>query len=215
MPPNAQRPLQVYKLHKLLTYGYPASFPLVWDIVLPPSLASIRQCPPGSLSTGAVQRHLIPSSHSYGPPQPIPEQDLSHYATTPPVRRMRIVSDLIPWSITVRGQSTLPDDRDSFIRVVDVLYAIYHSLRIGVSEEEWNPTPKGFRNKVKKAHRARCHVSLAYTLNGYEKKQGLRRVDWFGEATVFMGLKTPDGEGRPVTVGVAEECTWVMVVWPH
>jgi len=125
----------------------------------------------------------------------------------------------MPWTIHVRSSNTLSDGPDSFIRVGDVLDAIHKSLRIGVSSGEWSRTPKSFRDKVKRAYLERCRASRVYTLNGYEEKQGVRRVDWFVDATVFLGLmvQRPDGEcsGRAGAAGAGGESTWVMMVKPR
>jgi len=223
LPANAQRPSALViasppvKLHRLLSF-HPMVRPLVHNIVLPPAFT--RQSPPAPSQSTAVTRWnpmSIPTSHAPASLTPIPEKDLSQYATTPPVIRMRIICDSVPWSIHVRGQNTLPDDANSFIRVRDVLDAIYKSLRTGVSGEEWENAPKSFRDQVKKAYLDRCRASREYTLNGYEEKHGVRRVDWFLRNTMFRGLmiKESDGLDGERSGKISGESTWVMMVGPR
>jgi hypothetical protein len=132
---------------------------------------------------------------------------------------MRIVCDLIPWTIQVRGQNTLPNDPKSFVRVIDVLDAIHISLRVGVSNREWKHAPKSFRDQVKKRYLDRCRASHGYTLHGHEEKQGVRRVDWVLEESMFLGLmiEASNGEGgdRAGKIGTGEDSTWVMMLGPR
>ncbi|KAF8576678.1 hypothetical protein K439DRAFT_1238724, partial [Ramaria rubella] len=112
------------------------------------------------------------------------DTDLHQYATTPPVTHMKVVTNLLPWAIHVNA-----NDPKSFIRVVDVLETIYRSLRTGISPNEWNRAQNPFRNQVKKAYHRRCQVSRPFTLDGYEEKQGVRRVDYLHDKTMFLGLR--------------------------
>lgn len=151
-------------------------------------------------------------------PQPIPEHELSQSATTPPVVHLRIITEHIPWTIDVRGRTSLQNDPSSRVRVVDVLEAIHKSLRTGITNEEWNRLQKTSRDQIKKAYSRRCLASRAFALTGYEEKRGVRRVDYLEDKTMFLGLtmKPPveqnDGYMRR---GNAEESTWVMMLGSH
>lgn len=196
------------KLHRLLHHD-PICRTLKFDISLPTSF--ILQYPSSALpSAMVVRRQPFPPCYTIPPqPRPILNHDLSQLATTPPVTCMRIITDLIPWSIIIRGRTTMANDPNSFVRVHDVLDGIYKSLREGVSNDEWNRVPKSFRDRVKKAYSRRCQASLPFTLKGYEEKQGIRRVDYLREKTMFLGLalKIPDKRD--------EEITWIMMLAPH
>jgi Family of unknown function (DUF6699) len=194
---------------------------LMFDISLPSSF--IRQSPPAaspSASMAIVVRRPLPAIQPrlITTPLPIPEHDLSQFATTPPATRIRIACDLIPWTIEVRGRTTLPNDPTSFVRVIDVLDGIYTSLREGVTSAEWNRAERAFRDQVKKAYSRRCHVSRSFTLTGYEEKQGVRRIDYLQEKTMFLGLtiKSPGGGTSDGTrTSVVEDSAWVMMLGPR
>ncbi|KAF8522015.1 hypothetical protein JB92DRAFT_2888944 [Gautieria morchelliformis] len=208
-------------LHRLLTYD-PMRPALNFDISLPVSF--IRQNNPPSAAPSAsavvVRRqwiHPAPrATRPPPPPQPIPQHDLAQFATTPPVTRMKIMTDLIPWSINVRGRTTSPsNDSESFVRVVDVLDGIYQSLRAGVADDEWRRVPKDFRDQVKLAYRRRCAASRPFTITGYEERQGVRRVDYLKDKTILLGLtmmkSAAEGESGSRDSEDGER-TWILML---
>lgn len=207
------------KLHRVLNHD-PKRSALMFDLSLPSSF--IRQYPPSpslpSSMSVVVQRHPPAiQSRPIMAPHPIPEHDLAQFATTPPVTRIRIACDLLPWIIDVRGRTTLPNDPRSFVRVVDILDGIYTSLRTGVTSGEWNRTERTFRDQVKKTYSRRCHASRPFTLTGYEEKQGVRRIDYLQDKKMFLGLtmKGPAGGGSDRTQSSdVDVSTWVMMVGP-
>ena len=122
-------------------------------------------------------------------------QELSQFATNPPITQMRITHHSIPqWPIDLKLQcydyhmygGWLPH-----LSVGDVLYQIHKSLHQLTTHSDWHCLSGSKRVKVTRAWYRRCEsMSL---VNAYE---GVRRVDYLKEKHMFAGLvKAHDEEG--------------------
>ncbi|TDL22710.1 hypothetical protein BD410DRAFT_803144 [Rickenella mellea] len=107
---------------------------------------------------------------------------LSQYATNPPTPYFRITCGTFPrdWFIDVKMS------RNSHgVTVVDVLRAIDELLRVRITPREWDKATEKHRKGVLKEHNRRCKSSRDPE---YERRGGVRRVDWLGDRTGFVGL---------------------------
>jgi hypothetical protein len=80
---------------------------------------------------------------------------------------------------------------------LDVLYAVHTTLMICVTPEEWHSLGEGSQaqRRVAEAYKKRC------TRMGGGWEQGVRRVDWLGSKTHFIGVKTDKNNEGDENVG--------------
>lgn len=107
---------------------------------------------------------------------------LHESALHPPVPYMKIVCSHLPWSISVEPTGKIP-----FVTVLDVLQAIYRSLRQNVLEAEFKTAPLNSQYAIDAAFKRRC-MRLPGPDRETEHKKGLKRVDFLCEKTIFQGL---------------------------
>jgi hypothetical protein len=114
-------------------------------------------------------------------------------ATTPALSKLQIVHPLLLWRID--AQPTQRSRSGSFyVSVLDVLMALYTSLKRQVTVEEFHTYGRsyggpGIQRRAIQAYEERCRKST-YSPNGEEeeRRKGLRRVDILAEKTRFVGL---------------------------
>ncbi|KAF8507651.1 hypothetical protein BU17DRAFT_12748, partial [Hysterangium stoloniferum] len=113
---------------------------------------------------------------------------LSEPATMPPTRHMRLISEQlqIPWSIDIHSRHS----KNANVAVQDFINELYSFLQIPVTREEWAAPPRDFREEVKRARERRCAAFVAHRIkpNDFQKKDPLRRIDFFLDMTIFVGL---------------------------
>ena len=130
-----------------------------------------------------MSRHissLHPSHPSLSPHR------LAEQATEPPMTSLVIVCHHLPWQIDVRARQ-----QNGYITVADVMDGLYRALRLNVTEGEYKllPLSHDMKHQVNKAYEQR-YRRASFVEYGYEKAQGLRRVDFLGGKNTFLGLSS-------------------------
>jgi len=91
----------------------------------------------------------------------------------------------LPWTITILPTNT------KYVTVRDVFDGIYRSLRLAVLEAEFQCLPSAeARYSVNNAYIRRCKRLEHPQAHELEKRKGLKRVDFLGERTHFIGLSS-------------------------
>ena len=72
-----------------------------------------------------------------------------------------------------------------------MLYAVHNTLMLPITPEEWEALGHGSkaRQKVTRAYERRC------TRMGGGWEGGVRRIDWLGEKTRFVGVEVDRSTG--------------------
>jgi hypothetical protein len=115
---------------------------------------------------------------------------LAEPATYPPLASMELTVKGFPWSIRVLPYSQKPS---AYVTVADVFHALSRSLRTAVTSEEYSTLLRSSRaqQEVNEAFERR-YRRLAMTGNEeayrVEKLKGVKRVDFLGTRTRWMGL---------------------------
>ncbi|KAJ6595624.1 hypothetical protein DFH09DRAFT_973703 [Mycena vulgaris] len=114
--------------------------------------------------------------------RPFNPTDLTQFATTRPVRRLRFYHPRIPWYIDV-GAS-----QPNGVLVGDVLQQIHEKLQRPIRPEDFSNTVLDAtdREVITDAYRARCDDRVDIM------QQGVRRVDFMGSDVILQGFM----EGR-------------------
>ncbi|KAF8587747.1 hypothetical protein K439DRAFT_1630356 [Ramaria rubella] len=145
------------QLHHLLGGRYRPT--TIWDVGQDPS----------------TSQHMT----KHGGVEKLPAPFLDEPATSPPVQKMRIVSDAFDWDINI----AVP--RGTVVTVRHIFGAIHGTLQNQLEKDEWDAEPP---NSKRNMHRARC-ARLAKGPASYKVDMHIKRVDTLGERTYFMGLK--------------------------
>jgi hypothetical protein len=127
----------------------------------------------------------------------IPDHELRHPATWPPVHRLRIICDFLPqWPIDIEPDpsyysggygANLPP-----IQVGDVLWKIWHNMRTAIAQLDWASLPLDRQEAVSKAFYRRYRP-----YGNSERERGVLRIDYTLGKVWFKGL-TRVGEGMDV-----------------
>jgi len=118
----------------------------------------------------------------------ISSRKLGEPATSPARQSMTLRSTNLPWKVQVRASN------GSFVTVMDVINAIYNSLRMTVDDRELHEhlPIKTDRDRARVAHRERCKRYRNSTTYDNEKRRGLRRIDFLMGHSKFRGLSGTD-----------------------
>jgi len=108
------------------------------------------------------------------------ESELNKPAVTPPVTRLRLVSKLHPWVAIAKNPTG--------VTVGNVLEIIYATLQEPVCEAEWWIVSSKERARVGRIFERECAQGPG-TTGRRSAKDGVRRVDWVGDETNFLGLE--------------------------
>lgn len=111
-------------------------------------------------------------------------------ATKTPLSALTLISPHLSWSIEV----TAP--YGTYVTVHDVLDGIYRSLRANISSNDFRALRQKDQNRVTIAFEQRC---LRSKKPEYERRMGVRRVDFLMGYTMFTGL-TATNKGHDVWV---------------
>lgn len=178
------------RLHAALAYRPNSRAALDWDVVKQPATAALD--PAASPARGGLRVAL------------------SAPATNPPMPSLTLVSDLLPYVVTVNPGSIVsvpspymapgaPLPRNGqYVTVGDVLAALYSTLRLPVSRAEIGalaPAPAQTA-ALARAYEARLSRVEDARERHVEREKGVKRIDWLiaAGATRFAGLKaTPKG----------------------
>ncbi|KAF8164071.1 hypothetical protein BJ912DRAFT_890300 [Pholiota molesta] len=120
----------------------------------------------------------------------LPANIFEQPATSPPVPFMEISCPKLPWRITVMPRSK----KIGYVTIGDVFAALYRALRLNVSQEEFAlvPSAEG-QTIINNAYRFRYKRQPDAQSYQEEKDKGLKRVDFLGLQTRFMGLVPAKG----------------------
>ncbi|THH27636.1 hypothetical protein EUX98_g6545 [Antrodiella citrinella] len=132
--------------------------------------------------------------------------ELSQQATHPGVTRMEIICDAISqWPIVLEPQLDRPAnsrylnvpsspsaDFSGPITVGDVLVAIHRVMQTQISHRDWVQLSPAQETNVARAYTRRCRTFPS--LEEFESRQGVRRVDYLGDKIVFKGLTRLRGD---------------------
>lgn len=117
---------------------------------------------------------------------------LDEPATVPPVAQLHLVSPSLLWGIDVLP--TRSNHRgEYYVSVLDVLRAIYTSLKTAITHEEFaryarRPYGATIQKRAIQAYEERCRRSGLLEAREAKRKQGMRRVDFLLGRTRFLGL---------------------------
>ncbi|TFK23774.1 hypothetical protein FA15DRAFT_670159 [Coprinopsis marcescibilis] len=119
----------------------------------------------------------------YGSPLPLDEP-----ATNPPLQNLTIICPEhfteLNWDIHVKA----PPFPGSYISVQDTLTAIYQSLRLPVTQGEFDNLPDQVRQAVGAAYYSRYSRIGDPQERSLEAKKGVKRIDFLAGRHKFMGL---------------------------
>jgi len=112
---------------------------------------------------------------------------LSEPAIYPATPSIILLTDALPWSITVTTKST-------FITLYDVLQALHSSLRLQVTKVEWA--------SLSRASQAVISTSFHKRVNGFSDRikrekqlgRGVRRLDFLVGRTRLFGISALGGK---------------------
>lgn len=155
------------KMHPLLTYSR-HSPKVAYNIVFAPSHSNI----------------IHPETQA-----PVSSHTLNLPATSPRTSELYLNSPHFPWTIRVVS-TTSPDHA---ITNLDVIEAVYKSLRKPVSRDEWNSLGNGSSTQraVADAYEDRCSQL------GGDMENGVRRSDFLTGRVIFLGVESrPNGPHR-------------------
>jgi hypothetical protein len=148
---------------------------------------------------------LFSSAHclrSNDPPHKSWSQGRAQPATFPRVTHMRIISEAFPWMINIHAQ-----DRSTGVCCGEVIDGIADYLQRLSSAQEYHILPAARRKAIRDAYnhnRARAHGVPGGVLG-----DGLRRLDWLCQETMFGGIERRDGFVRQ-HCGDVLPCTFVL-----
>ncbi|GJJ15204.1 hypothetical protein Clacol_009480 [Clathrus columnatus] len=157
-------------IESLLAY-HPSDVLINYDLSHPPSQATVIR-----RSSSSIRKELSPS-------------ELDRPATYPPIGEMHITCPYLQWTCIVYPLSS----HRSIVTVGDVLETLFRFLRKHVSGEEWHSEKKSTQENVRQAWLRRVKRQQTHKDREYEKKNGLRRIDWLEKLTVFQGLELVKG----------------------
>ncbi|KAI0785248.1 hypothetical protein C8Q75DRAFT_809418 [Abortiporus biennis] len=180
--PAGQIPKGQQSLHQLLHASLHVSAPTApfkWDVTFKPD---------------SIHAYNMQLGSQYG----FSEHLLHEAATVPTVPEMTIKSDLLPWVIQIKAVEPTRSNPKPFITVLDVLYAIYRSLRTPVKTTEMQAAcaeRPGLKKRIEDAFWARCRLAKDEQEMRQEQAKGIKRVDFLGDR-IFAGLRSGEKAGQ-------------------
>ena len=111
---------------------------------------------------------------------------LSEPAIHPALPTITLVTEALPWSITVTAKS-------SYVTVYDVLQALHSSLRLQVTKVEWASLPRASQNIISTSFHKRVDGFSDRTKREKQLGKGVRRLDFLVGRTRLLGI-SPLGE---------------------
>ncbi|KAL0947673.1 hypothetical protein HGRIS_013761 [Hohenbuehelia grisea] len=148
---------------------------------------------------------LFPSQYCQRSTDPVTVswmQDRGAPATFPRVTSMRILSKSIPWMITVRARN-----RVIGVTCGEVIDAIAENMGRHTSEVDYKALSKPMQRQV--AENYRRHRSRAHGVPGGALGEGMKRLDWLGQDSMFGGVERNDRYVKEVC-GDVLPCTFVL-----
>lgn len=104
-------------------------------------------------------------------------------AVYPPQPAITLTTPYLPWSIIAPASNT------GYVTIADVLNAIYHTLRVNVTQGEFEAlrTDKLMR-RVSAAYKQRCERLRGHHGYAQARAEGVKRVDFLMGYTEFQGI---------------------------
>ncbi|EUC60683.1 hypothetical protein RSOL_359640 [Rhizoctonia solani AG-3 Rhs1AP] len=122
----------------------------------------------------------------------------------PPVTRLRLVSRLHPWVAIAKNPNG--------VTVGNVLEIIYATLQEPICEAEWWIVSSKERARVGRIFERECARGSG-TTGRRSQTDGVRRVDWVGDETTFLGLEKDESFIRHrIQDPRYREETWVVAL---
>ncbi|KAI0365754.1 hypothetical protein BV20DRAFT_709420 [Pilatotrama ljubarskyi] len=187
--PTSPLPAAPVQIHPILACATGYATPLTWDV------------------SQFVESVLVRASN--GTVRPLSDQVVKEPATTPKVASITIISEQLPWAITVHPKSDA-HWAAPYVTVGDVLYTLYRTLRLGVTTAEQLLCDSAHYQRVHDAYVARCERIAHPGDRAEEKSKGVKRVDFLLQARMFKGLSLVP-EGIPAK-GLAPGVVWQLHV---
>jgi len=166
------------QIHPAITYtGLPPY--LCFDLAFPPSYLLVPDSPAfGSDRSSASSRSFESVNMTL----------LSEQATYPASPSITLLTEALPWSITVTTKST-------FVTVYDVLQALHSSLRLQVTPVEWASLSRAAQDVIATSFHKRIGAFSDRTKRDKQLAKGVRRLDFLAGRTRLYGI-SPIG-GKP------------------
>jgi len=169
-------PASKLQIHPAITYtGIPPY--LCFDLAFPPSYLLV----PDSPSLGSDRSSA--SSRSF---ENVNLSLLSEQATYPASPSITLLTEALPWSITVTAKS-------SFVTVYDVLQALHSSLRLQVTKVEWASLSRASQDVIAASFHKRVDGFTDRLKREKQLGKGVRRLDFLVGRTRLYGIR-PFGE---------------------
>ena len=111
---------------------------------------------------------------------------LSQQATYPASPSIILLTEALPWSITVEAKS-------SFVTVYDVLQALHSSLRLQVTKTEWASLSRASQDMIAAYFHKRVDGFSDLVKREKQLGRGVRRLDFLVGRTRLYGI-SPFGE---------------------
>ncbi|KAG8987758.1 hypothetical protein FRB94_002363 [Tulasnella sp. JGI-2019a] len=106
-----------------------------------------------------------------------------HYAalaTQPALRRIQLVSRILPWTIVVENPNG--------VTIGDILYRVHASLNKTVAKEDYEAVgDKHAQTRVLQAYKRNCTPTPG--LPARTREEGLKRIDFLLDRTYFSGIQ--------------------------
>ncbi|KAJ7858353.1 hypothetical protein B0H14DRAFT_662084 [Mycena olivaceomarginata] len=183
---------------------YPSPAPVVYSLWGPSGVSFVSPRKGHIPVQGRTQIHSLLAFTPSRPPTV--DYDLSHPlrtiapqltpsffnpATYPSLPALTVLCRNLTWPITV-----FPSQLTGFVSVLDVFMSVHTSLRIAARRVEYDTLPSGdVRRGVDNAYFRRCELLADEEERTREALQGVKRVDFLGGKTRFLGLSGPvEGE---------------------
>ena len=169
-------PASKRQIHPAITYtGVPPY--LCFDLAFPPSYLLF----PDSPTLGSDRSSG--SSRSF---ESINMALLSEQATYPARSSITLLTEALPWSVTVTAKST-------FVTVYDVLQALHSSLRLQVTAVEWGSLSRTSQDVIAVSFHKRVDGFVDRLKREKQLGKGVRRLDFLVGRTRLYGI-SPFGE---------------------
>jgi hypothetical protein len=166
----------MYRIHPAITYtGIPPY--LCFDLAFPPSYLLVPDSP--SLSSDF-------SSASSGSVETANLLLLSEPALYPASSTITLLTEALPWSVTVTTKS-------KFVTLFDVLQALHSSLRLQVTKVEWASLSRASQDVIAASFHRRVDGFSDRVKREKQLGKGIRRLDFLVGRTRFFGI-SPFGE---------------------
>jgi hypothetical protein len=157
-------------------------------------------CPPSHQASDCLKWNMLCSSstssrslNSFNRPW---SKGRAEPATFPRLSTLHVVSRMFPWVITVEAA-----DPSSGVTCGEVIIGIDNFLHSPVGEAEFSRLSHQDKRLVTSSYYA--NRAIAHTLAPAELGEGLLRVDWLMEHTIFWGMTNADALGKDRHCGPA------------